>query len=168
MSSRSEHFSRGTSDGAPEGAMENRPDATIFDMDGTLADVSAIRHLVKGPRRDFHAFHTQSVDSPPNPDVVNMAHAAKEKGHAVVVVTARSEQYRPHTSMWLAMHGVPSDALYMRDSGDTRPDYEAKADILQDVRRRFNPVHAVDDNPNVIRLWKENNIGTTVVPGWED
>ncbi|WP_326690534.1 MULTISPECIES: hypothetical protein [unclassified Streptomyces] len=141
-------------------------EAVIFDVDGTLCDVREIRHLLDGPG-GFHAFHTASVDCPPHQHVIDAAHTAHQNGLAVLVVTARSVRYRPHTAMWLALHGVPSDAMWMRATGDGRPDYEVKRDILARIRRRFRPVHAWDDNPHVLELWTEEGIPTTVVPGWD-
>lgn len=151
-----------------EGRMTNRPDAVVFDMDGTLADVSGLRHLVQGPNRNFEEFHQRSVDAPPNSEVVDMARNAKAAGKKIVIVTARKAKFRPHTAMWLAQNDVPSDAMYMRADKDQRPDYEVKKDILNRMSRSFNVIHAVDDNPNVLKLWHENNIRTTRVPGWED
>ncbi|MFJ5228194.1 hypothetical protein [Streptomyces sp. NPDC088400] len=140
-------------------------DAVIFDMDGTLCDVRNIRHLLDGPG-SFHAFHTASASCPPHEDVVEAAHAARARGAAVLIVTARSTRYRHHTAMWLALHGVPSDAMWMRAARDMRPDYEVKRGILAAIRRRYRPVHAWDDNPNVLRLWAEEGIPATTVPGW--
>lgn len=137
----------------------------IFDMDGTLCDVRSIRHLLDGPGA-FHAFHRASVDCPPHRHVVEAARAAHAGGLAVLIVTARTVAFRPHTAMWLALHEVPSDAMWMRATRDGRPDYEVKRSILARVRERYVPVHAWDDNPNVLRLWAEEGIPTTVVPGW--
>jgi phosphoglycolate phosphatase-like HAD superfamily hydrolase len=144
------------------------PEAVIFDVDGTLCDVRSIRHLVAGPRRDFHSFHMRSVDCPPNEEVKEAAHHARQVGRAVIVVTARMECYRHVTSMWLALNQIPSDALYMRRDGDFRKDFLVKREILAKIRRRWNPVHAWDDNPEVIALWQQENIECTVVPGWDD
>lgn len=156
-----------------EGAITNRPKAVIFDMDGTLADVSGLRHYVQGGpgnnyKKDFDSFHSESAAAPPNQDVVNMARQFDQSGHKVVVVTARSARYRPHTAFWLADNHVPSDAMYMRPDGDHRPDYEVKKDILGRINRSYDVVHAVDDNPNVLKLWHEHGIPTTRVPGWND
>ncbi|SES03663.1 hypothetical protein [Streptomyces qinglanensis] len=140
-------------------------DAVIFDVDGTLCDVRGIRHLLDEPGR-FHAFHTASVDCPPHAHVVGAAHEARAAGLGVLVVTARSVRFRPHTAMWLALHGVPSDAMWMRAHHDQRPDYEVKRSILARIRERWRPVHAWDDNPAVLALWAEEGIPTTVVPGW--
>jgi phosphoglycolate phosphatase-like HAD superfamily hydrolase len=150
------------------GRGQPRKTAVIFDMDGTLADVSSIRHHVEGPKKNFRAFHEDSVNVPPNPDVLQMAHDAKQSGHDVIVVTARDAEYKPHTTWWLSEHEVPHDALYMRNRGDRRPDYEVKKDILGHIAKHWEPVHAVDDNPNVLKLWHENGISTTRVPGWPE
>lgn len=155
------------------GQQTQRPTAVIFDMDGTLADVSSIRHLVAGgPQnnysKNFTAFHEQSVNVPPHHEVVAMAHQAKKAGHAVLIVTARGARFRPHTAMWLAQNNVPSDAMYMRADNDHRPDYEVKRDIHDRISKSWDVVHAVDDNPNVLRLWREKNIPTTRIPGWEE
>jgi len=141
-------------------------DAEIFDMDGTLCDVSSIRHLVQGVDKNYHQFHLQSASCPPHSEVVERAHAAHRAGRAVLIVTARSTEYRNVTAMWLALHGVPSDAMYMRRAGDFRKDFLVKRDILSSIRKHWNPVHAHDDNPAVIELWNSQDIPTTVVPGW--
>lgn len=120
-------------------------EAVIFDVDGTLCDVRGIRHLLDGPG-SFHAFHRASVDCPPHRHVVEAARAA----HAVLIVTARTVLFRPHTAMWLALHEVPSDAMWMRAARDGRPDYEVMRSILARVRERYVPVHAWDDNPAVL------------------
>jgi phosphoglycolate phosphatase-like HAD superfamily hydrolase len=143
-------------------------EAEIFDMDGTLCDVRSIRHYVTGPERNFHAFHVASASCPPHPHVVEGARRARREGRAVLVVTARLERYRRLTSMWLALHEVPSDDLLMRPDDDFRKDYLVKRDILARIRRRYQPVKAWDDNPAVIQLWKEEGVPYELVPGWEE
>lgn len=152
--------------------MRKRP-AVIFDMDGTLVHAQELRlaHLVPTPERkwkDFNAFHRESVNAPPNPDVVALARAFAEAGLDVIIVTARRAVWRHHTAWWLALHDVPSVAMFMRANDDGRPDYEVKRDILRSIQRTHRIVHAVDDNPHVIRLWAEHGIPTTVIPGWQD
>jgi beta-phosphoglucomutase-like phosphatase (HAD superfamily) len=145
--------------------------AIIFDMDGTLADVSGIRHWVipTAQRRwkAFDKFHEESVNVPANEWVVDLAREWDARGVDVVVVTARRALWRHHTAWWLALHGVPSAALFMRGVDDGRRDYLVKRDILARITQTWNVVHAVDDNPSVLDLWREAGIPTTVVPGWE-
>lgn len=148
--------------------------AVIFDIDGSLANVSSIRHYLnrfdEKKRRnvkDFNAFHAESVNVPPHDHVVNAAQVAKMLGHDVIVVSSRRHMWRHHSAWWLAMHSVPSDALFMRGNDDHRPDYEVKRDILAMIRKAWNPIHAWDDNPAIIRLWAEEGIPHSIVPGWE-
>jgi hypothetical protein len=146
----------------------NKCKARIFDVDGTLCNVSSIRHFVSGDNRNFDVFHRESVNCPPHLYVVKAAQESETEGIAPLIVTARQALYRNVTAFWLAMHDVPSEALYMRATGDTRPDYEVKKDILARIRIRYDVIEAWDDNPNVIQLWREENIPTILVPGWED
>lgn len=150
-----------------------KPNAVIFDMDGTLANVSSIRHYIvpptpmpKGWYKDFHSFHSESVNVPVNEHVRDHAIRAHMLGNAVLIVTARRAMFRNQTAWFLALHGIPSDALYMRGDKDGRPDYEVKKDILTAISRRYNVIHAVDDNPAVIKLWQEHGIETTIVEGF--
>ena len=149
-------------------------DAVIFDMDGTLANVSSIRHYLRRYDesksrniKDFNAFHAESVNVPAHSHVVNAAQMAHMLGHAVLIVTARRHMWRNHTAWWLAMHDVPSDMLMMRNDNDNRQDYEVKRDMLATIRKAYNVIHAWDDNPSIVRLWNEHDIPVSVVPGWE-
>ena len=148
--------------------------AVIFDMDGTLANVSSIRHYLKQYDKDrkrfikhFDKFHDESVNVPPHSHVVNAAQVSKLLGNEVLIVTARKHMWRHHTSWWLAMHNIPSDMLMMRGNLDNRPDYEVKRDMLKTIRQAYNVIHAWDDNPSIIKLWTEEGIPCTIVEGWE-
>jgi phosphoglycolate phosphatase-like HAD superfamily hydrolase len=141
------------------------PEAVLFDMDGTLVDVAGIRPLLGGPGR-FDAFHRASIDCPPNQWVVDAAKAERAAGRAVLIVTARQAAYRNITAWWLALHDVPSDAMYMRATNDNRPDHIVKAEILAKIRQRYDVVAAWDDRPEVIALWESEGIPVTPVPGW--
>lgn len=145
----------------------------IFDMDGTLADVSSIRHhIVPMPpsrSKNFVRFHEDSVNVPPHEWVVRAAHEVHKQGFAVIIVTARGARFRNQTAMWLALNGVPSDLMFMRPDKDHRPDFEVKKDILNRIRDLgFVPILAFDDNPNVIALWESENIPVVRVPGYSE
>ena len=145
-----------------------KPTAAIFDVDGTLCDVRTARHHVMKHPKDFDAFHEAAAACPPHRHVVAAARRHQAAGDAILVVTARKRRWERATSMWLALNNIPSDALYMRGDRDQRKDVEVKRDILARIRRRFDVVHAYDDNPNVIGLWRAERIPVTVVPGWDE
>lgn len=146
--------------------------AVIFDMDGTLVDVARLRekHL-RGRtlhRRDFSAFHAESLSAPAIAWVRDAAVAAHSKGVAVIVVTGRAARWRNVSAWWLALNRVPSEALLMRDDRDGRSDALVKAEMLERISRTWQPIWAFDDNPATIGVWVHAGIPVTTVPGWID
>lgn len=145
----------------------NREHAVIFDMDGTLTNISSIRHFVAGKYRNFDMFHRSSLFCPPNAEVLQMAYDAEKAGLKVIIVTARSEPYREVTELWLNKYGVNFENMYMRPADDYRQDALVKQDILDRILVDYDVVHAVDDRPEVIKVWNKAGILATKVPGLE-
>jgi hypothetical protein len=83
------------------------------------------------------------------------------------MVTARMEKWREYTDIWLDKYKLKYDNLYMRSNGDLRSDYDIKRDILTEIQKSYIVVYAVDDNPNIIKLWQEYNIPTTKIGNWD-
>lgn len=147
--------------------------AVIVDVDGTLVDVSSVRHHViptpPNKSKKFDKFHDGAISCPPIDWVVRAIKDIHNQGFDVLVVTARAAKWRNQTAFWLAMNEIPSEALFMRRNGDSRKDYIVKSEILQQIREAgWNPILAIDDNPHVIVLWQENNIPTITVPGYSE
>ena len=143
-----------------------KPLAAIFDMDGTLVDVTGVRHYVAQRPRNFDHFHRASRFSPPHPWVVDMARELHEGGVRVLVVTGRAAQYREVCEDWLEKYAVPYERLLTRGFRDNRPDYVVKEEILQRLLQDYEIALAVDDNPEVISLWRRHGIPVIEVPGW--
>lgn len=144
-----------------------RPTAVIVDVDGTLVDVSSVRHHVTGKKRNFDKFHADSAHCPPITQTLDWCADMVAAGHLIVVVTARMGKWRDLTQAWIDKHlPHPIARLVMRTDGDFRPDFDVKRDIHADLAKDFDIVHACDDNPNVIRLWDDLGIPVTVIPGW--
>lgn len=142
-------------------------EAVIFDMQGTLCDVSSIRHLVEQGKPDFDAFHAATGECPPFQWVVDEARKAHRAQKVVIVMTGMNEKFRDSVNAWLNCHEVPRNMLMMRPDRDFRKDFVVKLEMLEKVRRRgFDVTHAWDDNPQIVDLWKRENIPVTVVPGW--
>lgn len=141
--------------------------AVIFDMDGTLVDVSHRVHHLDG-EKDWKAFHDAMEYDTPVEAIVLLARivkAARLNGEelAVLVVTARHDdpRYERMTRDCLMLHDVPFDRLYMRADTDTRPDHVIKREILQRILDDgYEPVLAVDDRPEVVKMWRDHGIVT--------
>ena len=147
----------------------------LVDMDGTLANVSGIRHMVDGlkQKKDFHAFHRASEFVPANQQAIDFCKRHHKAGHGIVIVTARMEEWRPHTTRFymrelVEAHGVPVMDSFYRANGDYRKDYEVKKEILARIREQYIPVAAIDDNPSILTLWRSEGIPEIEeVPGWD-
>ena len=152
--------------------MSNRkPKAVIYDLDGTLADVSPHLHLVDPRHPEFIAvnldlFHELAESAQPHQWAIEMANLHWALGWQIVIMTARSERYRAQTTRWLQAHGIRFDSLHMRADDDLSVDTLCKSRTLDQIQVNFDVQIAVDDNPYVLALLKERGIRTIVAPGW--
>lgn len=135
-------------------------DAWIFDIDGTLADVSPFLHLLHaGPNRNYDAFHTEANEHAlPHSWVVSLAHELAETPNTdIIVVTGRPARFAEGTQAWLQRHltGIRFIGPLHRPEGDFRPDVAVKSDIIRYVvSTGYRIVGAVDDRPPVLAFWR--------------
>lgn len=143
--------------------------AVIFDVDGTLAHVGHRTHHLRGPEKNWNAFHGAMEDDEPIEAVAMLArvlHAAAARGEgidAVIIVTARHDRpdYKQTTIDWLEVHGIGYERLYMRRDNDIRPDRVVKAEILEHiVADGYEPILAIDDRPETVKVWRDAGIIT--------
>lgn len=145
----------------------------ICDIDGTLADVEHRRHFVSTKPRNWPAFWAAADGDTPIVPVVETVKALMFAGHRMVLSSGRQEQERAQTSAWLLKHcGIhvfndrvdaimfkPQVEMFMRHTGDNRPDYVVKEEMLEFMHRRgYNPALAIDDRQQVVDMWRKNGI----------
>lgn len=140
--------------------------AVLFDIDGTLANCDHRLHHLDGEVKDWESFFAAQVDDTPIAAVAELNHllsyANNDKERiALLIVTARPEQYREVTEQWLDRHQIWYYHVYMRKEGDYRPDNVAKADILNEVLEDgYEPFLVIDDRPQVVEMWRSFGITT--------
>lgn len=147
-----------------------RREAAIFDIDGTLSDNGPMREVPlppPGPEANYDHWMSHTPHLGPNDWVRDATHQVDESTERVVL-TARSERYRAMTEEWLARHDAKYDVLVMRPDDDRRPDHEFKQEALDRLERERDFVFAMDDNPHVAQMWRDNDIEVIVVPGFGD
>lgn len=134
----------------------------LFDIDGTVADLShRLRHTQDG-KKDWPQFFAECDGDAPIPHMVELAKILRTSDNHVLFVSGRSDQVRKETLSWLRYHvGAnlgPLD-LYMRREGDHRPDNLVKAELLdQIVADGYEPIMAFDDRDQVVKMWRERGI----------
>lgn len=143
----------------------------IFDIDGTLSDVSHRTHLLPDWDKFFAEMGKDPLIFPIGWLADKLIHASifndndgNEPDFKVIVVTARPEQHREATCKWLERNlrwYAYIDAIYMRTDNDFRKDSLVKADILQKITDAgYEPFLVVDDRPEVVDMWRSFGITT--------
>jgi predicted kinase len=127
--------------------------AILFDIDGTLADCEHRRVHLPNWGKFFGEMHLDPVIEP----VAFLARQIQlSREAAVIIVTARPEDYRLVTQTWLRENFIAYDAIYFRPKGDYREDSIVKAEILQQIiDDGYEPFLVVDDRPQVVKMWRE-------------
>ena len=145
--------------------------AIIFDLDGTLANITHRLHFINKGVKDWDSFFKAIPEDQPIVEMVDLAItliAAKNK--PVIFATGRPERTRNDTITWLQKNGIDSDfqsMLFMRQDGNRRPDYIIKQNILEDLRRAgYEPDLVFDDRQSVVDMWREQGVRVAqVAPG---
>ncbi len=131
----------------------------IFDMDGTLADVTHRRHFVETKPKDWNSFYAGMIGDTPIQPVVMMAQLLKSAGHRIVIATGRPRSYNNITLQFLNDNDIPYDASYLRADKDYRPDTIVKENMLRKMKiNGYNPTIAFDDRKSVVEMWRANGL----------
>jgi hypothetical protein len=104
----------------------------IFDIDGTLADISHRLHFIQSKPADWRKFFAACPDDEPIPEVIQVAKSLGGVVH-IMLLTGRSEEIREKTLDWLNELEIPCTALFMREVGDHREDSVVKSEMLDDL-----------------------------------
>ncbi len=133
----------------------------IFDLDGVLIEITATRFelLKRGKHKEFNRAGTYAE---PILEMVTLANRLNDLGQRIVVMTGRDGYFLQDTAEQLSGIGLNYSLLWMREAGSTFPSFVEKR-RFQEVymRQTFSklfPVGAIDDDPQVIRMWRELNI----------
>ncbi|QIS16441.1 AAA family ATPase [Nocardia arthritidis] len=128
-----------------------KPSAWIFDIDGTLAQMSG-----RGPF-DWHRVREDTV----NLAVVQTLWALDDTGAKIIIVSGRDSVCRRDTIIWLGEQCIPTEYVYMRPEGDNREDTIVKLELFDKyIRDSFNVRGVFDDRNRVVDMWRRLGIRT--------
>lgn len=139
----------------------------LFDIDGTLADLSHRLHHIQKQPKDWDAFFAAVADDAPIEHVIAFARTLWAGGAKLVFVSGRNEVCRLATVNWLRRYGLPSGPLLMRGADDRRPDDVVKTEMLPLILAYgYTPVMAFEDRDRVVAAWRAHGIPCAqVAPG---
>lgn len=131
----------------------------IFDLDGTLFDISHRKHHIEGEKKDWRAFFAGCKDDKPIQHMVDLC-ITLSKTHLILFASGRSTECRHQTILSMREAGLTVvNNLYMRQEGDHRPDEVLKKEILERIiAEGYRPIMAFDDRDKVVKMWRENGV----------
>lgn len=138
----------------------DRPRAIVFDLDGTLADISHRLHHIKDGKEmkekpNWDAFNAECIGDKPKKPIVHMIRMYKNAGYTVVICSGRNDTVADKTQFWLRTNGIKYDMLLMRKHDDRQSDATLKAQMFQNVISRLYEVElVVDDRKKVVDVWR--------------
>ena len=141
----------------------------IFDLDGTLADISHRLHHIQESPRDFDAFHADAWADTPIYTTIDLLNRLLASGANVQIWSGRSASVRDETLGWLHDYGV-SDAitrLRLRPDRNYTADHLLKKQWLEEARAGgFEPDLVFEDRTRVVEMWRAEGIPCfQVAPG---
>lgn len=128
----------------------------IFDLDGTLADISHRLHYIQGETKDWPTFFSQCDEDAPIWPVINTLKRLAEKSD-IWIFTGRSDEVRSKTITWLTHYGIRFDKLLMRKAGDHRLDHVLKEEWLKENNTHLL-IGVFEDRQSVVDMWRANGV----------
>lgn len=152
--------------------MTERLPCVIFDLDGTLADLSHRLHHIQNKPKNWPAFFDAMAEDSLIPSVAWLFRAVRnsrvpvgspmpqdQESPVAIICSGRPDNYRELTQRWLFAHCLAPYALYMRSEGDYRADDIVKRELLAKIREDgFDPLLVVDDRDRVVNMWRDEGL----------
>lgn len=154
-----------------------RRKTVIFDLDGTLADITERRLKAiqesDGKMNWSEFFNPDNIQlDQPNSPVINAFNAMKSMGFRMAIFSGRSNATQEATEKWLKDNGIDYDILRMRPAEppllfmkddelkEMWLDEEFPGDKIDDIECVF------DDRDKVVNMWRKRGIPCfQVAPG---
>lgn len=132
----------------------------IFDIDGTLADLSHRIHHIEGDKKNWQAFHEDCPHDDPIDTTIQVNNALYNAGHNIVLMTGREEQNRIATIEWCHKHSVKFHHLLMRKTGNRQQDTIVKAKLYASMIDADMPsvLCVFEDRNRAVQMWRDLGI----------
>jgi hypothetical protein len=129
----------------------------ICDIDGTIADCSHRLHYIQQSPKDYEKFHAACVDDAPIGHVIEVI---RQLGgiYDIVYCTGRPDSSKSQTIDWLNRYKLPFGCLFMRKTGDYRPDTVVKREMLDKVLAAGPVLLALEDRDSVVKMWRNAGV----------
>jgi predicted ATPase len=140
----------------------------VFDIDGTLADVTHRRQFVATKPKNWVAWNAGMSRDTVHEDIRWMLMKLRRvPGSKTILCSGRGEETREVTEQWLSDNRIPYEDLYMRKAKDYRQDYIVKVELLAQIREEHGePYMWFDDRQQVVDAIRAEGVRVLqVAPG---
>jgi len=136
--------------------------AAIFDIDGTLCEISPERWTF-AKEGDWHNFHETASSEFSYTKIVQMAADLQQQGQIIILLTARPIKFKLQTEKWLRKNKIQYGLLLMRPDNNYSRSFEIKEQHLKELLLKYAITIAFDDREQDLALFHRYNIETIKV-----
>lgn len=129
----------------------------IFDIDGTLADISGRVHHIRRKPKNWNAFNKGMARDKAIRSMVWLCNTLHASGVHIILCSGRNEKHRPETIEWLKREGVNYHELFLRKDNDMRQDAIVKREMLQNLDKS-KILFVVEDRSRVVEMWRSEGL----------
>lgn len=142
----------------------------IFDLDGTLCDISHRLHFIRDGDNNWNAFFKACVHDKPKENIIELLKSLQYAEHKILIVSGRSEKVKDQTNDWLHNQSIFYDDLIMRPEGDFTPDHILKKRWLDEEKfgKLEDILFTVDDRDCVVQMWRDAGLTCLQVDRWKE
>jgi FMN phosphatase YigB (HAD superfamily) len=132
-------------------------EVVIFDIDGTLADISGRVHHVRRTPKDWDAFFRGMSQDKAVRSMVRLCNVLHAAGLRIILCSGRNESHRAETASWMEREGVRYHELRLRADGDFRSDVVVKREMLAGIDKS-RVLFVVEDRARVVEMWRSEGL----------
>lgn len=129
--------------------------AVICDLDGTLIANPKYKY-----GEDLETFYKNILEGYPLTWCKKLLESMVASGVVVIFLTARDQKCEKVTKQQLDSWFDFDYVLYMRKMGDLREDYLMKEEYLQEIKKDYDVLFCLDDNPLNCEMFDRNGVTT--------
>ena len=129
----------------------------VFDIDGTLADISERVHHVRRKPKNWNAFNAGMAQDKAIHSMTRLCNILYASGLHIILCSGRNERNRPETVEWLSRQGVNYHELLLRKDEDFRSDAIVKREILGTLDKS-KILFVVEDRSKVVEMWRAEGL----------
>lgn len=112
--------------------------------------------------KDWYNFYKRVSQDKPRQSIIDLINKFYRDGYIVCLTSGRPIKWAEletgkETVQWLKDVGVSYDHIFMRQSGDKRPDTEVKQEILNQLPKE-RIAYVFDDRDSVVKMWRSNGL----------